>query len=71
MYQSDYYPAKFDIDLKENQFLESIEIVTPEEGYSLYSVYTSMDGRDFRKVAEKHRKRLAIRKQGMYIRFTI
>lgn len=53
MYQSDYYPAKFDIDLKENQFLESIEIVTPEEGYSLYSVYTSMDGRDFRKVAEK------------------
>ena len=48
-----YYPAYADIDLEANYNLEAIEVYTPESGYSQYSIYTSLDGRDFTKLAEK------------------
>ena len=44
---TDYYPAYFDTDLKENHFLDSVHVFTSREGFSHYSVYTSLDGRDF------------------------
>ena len=49
----EYYPAYVDIDLEANYNLESVEVYTPTNGYSQYSIYTSMDGRDFEKLAEK------------------
>lgn len=47
------YPAYVDIDLEENYKIDRVEIYTPANGYSQYSLYTSMDGRDFDKMAEK------------------
>ena len=49
----EYYPGYVDIDLKENYNLNTVEIFTQEKGYSQYSIYTSMNGRDFDKLAEK------------------
>lgn len=51
-----YYPGYVDIDLEENYNLDTIEVYTPANGYSQYSIYTSMDGRDFDKLAEKSSK---------------
>ena len=48
-----YYPAYVDIDLEANYNLEAVEVYTPETGYSQYSIYTSLNGRDFTKLAEK------------------
>ncbi len=48
-----YYPSYVDIDLEENYNLDKVEVFTPESGYSQYTIYTSMDGRDFTKLAEK------------------
>ena len=48
-----YYPAYFDTDLGENYFLNEISVFTTEDGFSHYSVYTSLDGRDFDLVAKK------------------
>lgn len=48
-----YYPAYVDIDLEKNYNLDTVEVYTPEAGYSQYSIYTSLDGRDFDKLAEK------------------
>lgn len=48
-----YYPGYVDIDLEENYNLDTIEVYTPADGYSQYSIYTSMDGRDFDKLVEK------------------
>ena len=50
------YPGYVDIDLEENYSLDQVEIYTPASGYEQYSLYTSMDGRDFDKVAEKTSK---------------
>lgn len=52
-WSGDYYPAYADIDLGENYYLDEIEVYTPSNGYSQYSIYTSMDGKDFDKLAEK------------------
>lgn len=41
------YPAYFDTDLKENYYIDTLSVFTGSEGYSRYSVYTSLDGRDF------------------------
>lgn len=49
-----YYPKYFDTDLKENYFLDTVSVFTTPEGYSEYSVYTSIDGRDFELLARKH-----------------
>ncbi len=51
-----YYPSYVDIDLEENYYLDEIEVFTPTNGYSQYTIYTSMDGRDFTKLAEKTSK---------------
>ncbi len=51
--KDNYYPAYFDTDLGENYFLDEISVFTAKEGFSHYSVYTSLDGRDFDFVAKK------------------
>lgn len=48
-----YYPACFDTDLGENYFLSEISVFTTADGFSHYSVYTSLDGRDFDLIAQK------------------
>ncbi|WP_461815625.1 alpha-N-acetylglucosaminidase TIM-barrel domain-containing protein [Faecalimonas sp.] len=53
MWSGEYYPGYVDIDLQENYNLDTVEIFTQEKGYSQYSIYTSMNGRDFDKLAEK------------------
>lgn len=50
---TNYYPAYFDTDLKENFLIDEISVFTSEEGFSHYSVYTSLDGRDFELLAVK------------------
>jgi len=52
-WRGSYYPGYVDIDLGENYYLDAVEVYTPENGYSQYSIYTSLDGRDFAKLAEK------------------
>ena len=52
-WRGSYYPAYVDIDLEENYYLDSVEVYTPANGYSQYTIYTSLDGRDFTKLAEK------------------
>ena len=51
--KDNYYPAHFDTDLGENYFLDEISVFTSKEGFSHYSVYTSLDGRDFDFLAKK------------------
>ena len=53
VWRGSYYPAYVDIDLEANYNLEAVEVYTPETGYSQYTIYTSLDGRDFTKLAEK------------------
>ena len=53
IWRGSYYPAYVDINLEANYYLDSVEVYTPENGYSQYTIYTSMDGRDFDKLAEK------------------
>ena len=55
-WRGSYYPAYVDIDLEKNYYLDTVEVFTPESGYSQYTIYTSMDGRDFDKLAEKTSK---------------
>ena len=55
-WRGSYYPAYVDINLEKNYNLDTVEVFTPENGYSQYTIYTSMDGRDFYKLAEKTSK---------------
>lgn len=41
------YPKCYDIPLKENYYLNSVTVHTQSEGFSNYSLYTSLNGRDF------------------------
>jgi len=50
---TNYYPAVFDTDLGENYLLDNITVFTSHDGYSEYSVYTSLNGRDFDFLCEK------------------
>ena len=50
------YPYYYDIDLGKNFYLDSVSVFTPEKGYSQYSIYTSLNGVDFDKVAAKTTK---------------
>lgn len=59
-----YYPGYVDIDLEANYNLDTIEVYTPANGYSQYSIYTSMDGRNFDKLAEKTSKDTADEETG-------
>ena len=56
VWSGERYPAYIDIDLEKNYNLDEIQVFTPSAGYSQYSIYTSMDGRDFDKLAEKTSK---------------
>ncbi len=47
------YPALFDMDLEENFYLDTVSIFTSQGGYSHYSVYTSINGRDYDFLSEK------------------
>lgn len=55
---TNYYPAYFDTNLEENYYLDTVSVFTSKEGYSHYSVYTSMDGRDFQLLASKQNDKL-------------
>ena len=59
LWRGAYYPAYADIDLEANYDLSAVEVYTPEDGYSQYSIYTSLNGRDFDKLAEKTSKTVA------------
>ena len=50
---TNYYPMHFDKDLGENYYLDTVSVFTCKEGFSNYSVYTSMDGRNFEFLASK------------------
>lgn len=50
---SNLYPSYADIDLEANYYLDEVQVFTPTQGYSQYTIYTSMNGRDFTKLAEK------------------
>jgi len=50
------YPLYKDTNLEENYYLDTITVFTSPEGYSQYTVYTSLDGRDFDEVARKTSK---------------
>ena len=52
-WRADMYPAYVDIDLEANYNISEIQVVTPAKGYTEYTLYTSLDGRDFQKVGEK------------------
>ena len=51
-----FYPVHIDVDLKENYYLDQISVFLPENGYWQYSVFTSINGRDFDLLAEKNTK---------------
>ncbi len=52
-WRGSYYPAYVDIDLEKNYWIDTVDVFTPSNGYSQYSIYTSLDGRDFEKFGEK------------------
>ena len=47
------YPAYVDIGLDGEYSLSEIQVFTPKEGYSQYSLYYSNDGQNYSKLAEK------------------
>lgn len=48
-----HYPGYADIDLEKNYNLDEIRVFLPTSGYTQYDIYTSMDGRDYSKLASK------------------
>lgn len=50
---TNYYPTHFDTILDENFYLDTVSVFTSKEGYSNYSVFTSLDGRNFDFLASK------------------
>lgn len=61
---AEYYPAYRDIDLSENYYLDTISVFTAAEGYSHYSVYTSLNGRDFDFLTRKSNNKSCDRQSG-------
>ena len=53
LWSANLYPSYADIDLEANYYLDEVQVFTPAQGYSQYTIYTSMNGRDFTKLAEK------------------
>ena len=64
VWRGSYYPGYVDIDLGANYYLDAVEVYTPETGYSQYSIYTSLNGRDFDKLAEKSSREAATLENG-------
>lgn len=52
-WSADQYPAYVDFDLGAEYDLSRIEVYTPKNGYSQYSLYYSNDGQNYSKFAEK------------------
>lgn len=52
-WKSEMYPAYVDIDLEANYSISEIQVFTNKEGYANYSIYTSLNNRDFSLVGEK------------------
>lgn len=52
-----YYPAYFDTTLEANYYLDTVSVFTGKEGYSYYSIFTSLDGRDFEFLASKQNEK--------------
>ena len=52
-WSADQYPAYVDFDLGAEYDLSRIEVYTPKNGYSQYSLYYSNDGQNYSKLAEK------------------
>lgn len=50
---TNYYPMHFDTVLDGNYYLDTVSVFTSKEGYSHYSVFTSIDGRNFELLASK------------------
>ena len=50
---TNYYPTCFDKDLGENYFLDTVSVFTSKDGFSHYSVFTSINGVDYDFLAEK------------------
>ena len=48
------FPANVDVDLGTNYDLEEVILHFPENKYYYYSIYTSLNGVDFERVAQKH-----------------
>lgn len=51
-WEGDMYPVYIDIDLEDNYYLEKLEIYMPSKQELFYSVYTSMNDRDFEFVSK-------------------
>lgn len=51
------YPKCIDIPLKENYYLDTVSVFTGTDGFSHYSLYVSLNGRDFDLVALKNDNR--------------
>lgn len=51
---AEFYPRCIDTDIKENYYLDTVSVFTEEKGYFHYTVYTSMDGRDFTYLGRKN-----------------
>ncbi len=63
-YEMECYPAYRDLDLKENYYLDTVSVFTGQEGYTHYTVYTSMDGKNFDLLAVKSSNDLCDSKTG-------
>lgn len=48
------YPKCFDYKLRENHYLDTVTVYTQKAGFSHYSLYTSLNGRDFELAAVKN-----------------
>lgn len=58
------YPAYFDTELDENYYLDTVSVCVPSEGFSHYSIYTSLDGVNFDLLAKKRDNRPCDDKNG-------
>lgn len=51
-WQGECYPAYIDIDLERNYYLDKMEVYMPDNQKLSYSIYTSLNGRDFDMISE-------------------
>lgn len=48
------YPLYKDLELSENYYLDTISVFMPADGYHHYSIYTSLDEKNFELLTRKH-----------------
>lgn len=59
------YPCYFDFDLKENYYLDDITVFLDTDGFCHYSIFTSLNGRDFSLVCRKTDNAVADKEKGI------